>query len=171
LVGEGRFDEALASCQHALAVLKKYGVEGMNLALNEDPCAAAYLGSKRYGEALTQSRTCLGDYHKNRAEDGVDMVRCLAVEGTALLELDKAQDAKPILEQALAIQAPVPAAPGVVANLQYQLARALVATKGDRARARDLADKARDELAKYPFKKPLLDELDAWRSKHTADLH
>jgi serine/threonine protein kinase len=85
-------------------------------------------------------------------------------------ELNRKVALKPILERALALQAPVPTAPGVVANLEYQLARALVAIKGDRARARELADKARDELAKYPFKKPLLDELDAWRAKHAADL-
>jgi hypothetical protein len=30
--------------------------------------------------------------------------------------------------------------------------------------------KARDELAKLPFKKSLLDELDAWRAKHPTAL-
>jgi hypothetical protein len=170
LVAEGQFDKALSNCQQGIAILKKEGLEATNLAINEDPCAAASLGSKRYDEALTQSRTCLADFRKNRAEDGSDMVPCLAVEGTALLELGKPGDAKPILEHALALQAPVPAAPGIVANLEYQVARVLVATKGDRARARELVDKARDELAKYPFKKPLLDELDSWRAKHAADL-
>jgi hypothetical protein len=98
------------------------------------------------------------------------MVPCLAVEGTALVELGKSRDAIPGLEHALELQATVPAAPGVLANLQYQLARALVATKGDRARARDLVDKARDDLARYPFKKRLLDEVESWRIGHAADL-
>jgi tetratricopeptide (TPR) repeat protein len=170
LVAQGKFDEAVASCQHGLATLKKEGIDGTGLALEEDPCAASYLAAKRLDEALTQSRVCLADFRKSRDHDAVDMVPCLAVEGATLVELSKPRDAISVLEQALALQAGTPAAPGVLANLQYQLARALVATKGDRARPRELVDKAREELARYPFKKPLLDELDTWRTKHAADL-
>ena len=88
----------------------------------------------------------------------------MALEGAALIAVARGKDAIPVLELALSLQAKHPAAPGVVANLQYQLARALVASHGDRARAAELARSARDELAKVAFKKPLLDELDAWRA-------
>jgi tetratricopeptide (TPR) repeat protein len=165
-----RFDDALVSCDRGFALDKKAGIVGMNLAINEDSCAAAYLGLKRFDDALKMSQRCVAEFRKNRDHDAVDMVHCLAVEGATLVELGKPSDASTVLEQALALQKGNPAGPGVVANLQYQLARALVATKGDRARARDLVDKARDELAKYPFRKPLLDEVDSWRAKHAVDL-
>jgi serine/threonine-protein kinase len=170
LVWQGKFDEALASCQQGVALFKKNGFDGMSLAINEDPCGAALLGAMSFEPALAESRSCLTDFRKSRDHDSADMVPCLAIEGTALLDLGKPREASTVLEQALQLQASVPAAPGAVANVEYQLARALVAIKGDRARVRDLIAKSRDELAKYPFKKPLLDELDSWRAKHAADL-
>jgi hypothetical protein len=88
----------------------------------------------------------------------------LAIEGTALLELGDARAALVPLEAALRLQTGTPAAPGVLANLRFQLSRALLATGGDRSRAAQLADQAREELAKYEFKRPQLAELDQWRA-------
>jgi Tfp pilus assembly protein PilF len=166
---EGKFDDAIARCSEGVRVLRQRG-GGINLAINEDPLAAGYLGARQYEAALTQSRECLTEYRKARQHDDADMVLCIAVEGTALVELGKPQDARVVLEHALELQGSQPASPGVVANLEYQLARALAATKQDLPRARELATKAHDELAKIPFKKSLLDELDAWRAKHAAEL-
>jgi hypothetical protein len=98
------------------------------------------------------------------------MVPCYAVEGTALVELGQPLEARPVLEKALALQTGQPTFPGVIANLDYQLARVLVATKSDRARAKELVTKARDELARIPFKKQLLDDIDAWRASHASEL-
>jgi tetratricopeptide (TPR) repeat protein len=170
LIAEGKFDDAIASCQDGLAKLRASGNDGTNLAINEDPLAAAYLGAGRVREALEQTRQCLADFRKVRDEDGVDMVACYTHEGTALLELGRPVEARTELERALKLQSDHPAGRGVIANLDYQLARALVATKADRARARELVTKAHDELAKLPFKKPLLDEVDVWQAKHAADL-
>jgi tetratricopeptide (TPR) repeat protein len=170
LVAEGQFDEAIATGRQGLASIRRGGFDGMNLADNEDSLAAAYLGAKHYNEALAQSRECLADFRKHRNKDTADMNACLVVEGAALVELGQARDALPVLEHALQLQAGQPTGPGLVANLEYQLARALVATRQDLPRARDLVTKARDELAKLPFKKSLLDELDAWSAKHAAEL-
>ncbi|HTR56310.1 MAG TPA: hypothetical protein VMJ10_36805, partial [Kofleriaceae bacterium] len=64
------------------------------------------------------------------------------------------------------LQAGHAAGPGVVANQSFQLARALVASGGDRARAAQLAADARAELARYPFEKSRLAELEAWQATH-----
>jgi tetratricopeptide (TPR) repeat protein len=173
LIAQGKFDAAIASCQDGLAKLRASGNDGTNLAINEDPLAAGYLGAGRFNEALAQTRQCLADFRKVRDADGVDMVACYTLEGTALLELGRSLEARTELERALKLQSGHPAGPGVTANLDYQLARALVATnvdRVDRARARELVTKAHDELAKLPFKKPLLDEVDVWQAKHAADL-
>jgi tetratricopeptide (TPR) repeat protein len=170
LAAERKLDDAIKSCELGLAEIRSSATEGVNLAINEDPLAAAYLATGRFRDALAQSRQCLDDYRKGREGDSVDMVPCYVLEGTALFELGQAHEARTELEKALALQADKPAGPGVVANLDYQLARALVAMKADRGRARDLVTKAHDELAKLSFKKPLLDEVDAWRAQHSAEL-
>jgi tetratricopeptide (TPR) repeat protein len=170
LVAEGKFDEAIASCKQGLLMIRRTGIEGANVATNEDSLAAAYFAAARFRDALAQSRECLADFRRNRERDEPDMVACLGIEGTALIELGEARNARSVLEHALELQTGQPAGPGFVANLEYQLARALVASKQDLPRARDLVTKARDDLAKIPFKKPLLDELDAWRTKHAAEL-
>jgi tetratricopeptide (TPR) repeat protein len=170
LVAEGKFDDAIASCRQGLESIRKRG-GGWNLAINEDPLAAAYLGAGKYDDALTASRECIAEYRGHRDHDEADMVACLAIEGTALIELGQSREARAVFEHAIDLQGNQPASPGVVANLDYQLARALVVSKQDLPRARDLAMKARDELAKLPFKKSQLDELDAWRAQHAAELH
>ena len=162
LVGEGRFDDAIAQGEKGTALFKSLGVEGFFLAINQDPLASAYLGAKRYADALATSRSCLAEFRKETTDDRVDMVPCLVIEGTALVEIGKGRDALASLERAVALQTGKPAGPGVVGNLQFQLARALVASGGDRARARELATKAREEMARYPFKSTLRDEIDAW---------
>jgi tetratricopeptide (TPR) repeat protein len=164
LLGQGRVAEAIAAGERGVALLRHSGIGGVNLANNLDPLAAASLAARRYQDALVQARDCLAVFRAARTKDQVDEVPCLAIEGAALVQLGKSGEAALVLDATLALQATAPAAPGVVANLRYQLARALVASHGDRGRARALVTEAREELAKYPFKQPLLDELDAWRA-------
>jgi tetratricopeptide (TPR) repeat protein len=165
LLGEGQLAEAIAAGERAMAMFEKLGVQGIDKAANMDPLAAAYLAAHRYNDALAVAQRCLTEFRKERKQDEVDEVACLALESTALVELGKPREAQELLDHTLAVLGTAPAAPGVVANLRYQLARALVATHGDRARARALIEDARAELAKYPFEKPLLDEVDAWRAR------
>jgi hypothetical protein len=119
----------------------------------------------RAGDALAQSRECIAEFSKS-GNAGIDTVACLAIEGAALVDLDKPDQAVTVLEHALRLQSGHPAAPGVLANLEYQLARALVASRGDVVRARSLADAAHAELTRFAFEKPLLAQVDAWRVRH-----
>ena len=163
-LADGKPDQAIEHGERGLALLRKLGFSGINIAINEDPLAGAYLAAKRFDDALALSRDCLAEFRKGRPTDGVDVVPCLRVEGTALVELGRTSEAQAELELALRLQAAHPAPPGMVAELRFQLARALVATGGDRARAAQLADDARAELVRYSFEKARLDELDAWRA-------
>jgi tetratricopeptide (TPR) repeat protein len=167
LVGQGKADEAIDYGERGIGELHALHIEKLNLAINSDPLAAAYLLGHRNEAALRQARACLAEFDKDRGHTGLDTVSCLVVEGTALLELGNPAEARPELEKALVAQTGHLAPPGVLANIQYQLARALEAS-GDRAgrsRARELVTAARAELSKLPHKKALLDEIAAWQAK------
>jgi tetratricopeptide (TPR) repeat protein len=165
LLGLGRVAEAIEAGERGVELLKHAGIGGVNLANNFGPLAASYLAAHRYDDALALARGCLAVFRQERKTDQADEGPCLAAEGTALLELGKARDAIPILEATVALQSAAPITPGVLANARYQLARALVTTRGDRERAKQLVRSAREELEKYPFERPLLDELVAWQAK------
>jgi tetratricopeptide (TPR) repeat protein len=163
-LAQGDVRRAVELGEQGIAQIKGLGIEKINLAINEDPLAAAYAAGGRQADALAQSSECITEFAKS-GNDGVDTVSCLAIEGAALVELGRPGDAAPVLERALRLQTGRPAAPGVLANIQYQLARALVASGGDTTRAGTLAAAARAELARYAFEQPLLARLDAWRAK------
>jgi tetratricopeptide (TPR) repeat protein len=163
-LAEGDATAAIAECERGLTMIRHGDVHGVNLASNEEILAAAYLGGKRYADALALTRECIAEIRAERGEDVLEMASCLTDEGDALLELGKPAEAVGELERALGVLAGHAAAPGVRAEAQFLLARALVATRGDRARASELVAAARDELARYPFMKAKLAELDTWRA-------
>ncbi|HTR52068.1 MAG TPA: serine/threonine-protein kinase [Kofleriaceae bacterium] len=164
-LADGHLERAIEECEQGLANMRTLRLAKFTLALNEDPLAAAYLAAKRYDDTLRQSRDCLADFRNGRSKDSIEMVPCLRIEGTALVELGRASEALGELELALKLQSDHPAPPGVLAELRFQLARALVASGGDRARAAELAADARAELVHYPFAQTRVSELDAWRTK------
>jgi tetratricopeptide (TPR) repeat protein len=163
-LAEGDTAQAIQLGERGVKQIKDLRVEKINLAINEDPLAAAYVAARRYDDGLAVSRECIAEFVK-AGNDGIDTVPCLAIEGEALLELDRAKEALDVLDRARRLQIGHPAAPGMLANLEFQLARALVASGGDHERAADLVNDARAELQKYPFLAPLMDRVDAWRGR------
>jgi hypothetical protein len=82
------------------------------------------------------------------------------------LNLGRPKDALPKLEQALATRERVPQLAGQTPRTRFVLARALVATKGDRKRAEKLLATAEEEFrAAGPAYSRWLDQLTAWRSR------
>jgi serine/threonine protein kinase/tetratricopeptide (TPR) repeat protein len=161
LLADGDIAGAVESASSGVAELRSIHLERTALAVNLDPLAAALLAGGRHTDSLAVSLECLEEFAK-ASNDGVDTVPCLAIKGSALIALGRPVEAIPVLELSLSRQAGRVAPPGLVANVRYQLARALVASGGDRQRATELATQARDELARFPFQKRLLDEVDAW---------
>jgi tetratricopeptide (TPR) repeat protein len=92
----------------------------------------------------------------------------LTGKGLTLLELGRAAEALPLLEEAQSIREETDAPPRKRARTAFALARALEQTGGDRTRARTLARTARAQLADQ------LDDtaaahmkvIDAWLSQH-----
>jgi hypothetical protein len=86
---------------------------------------------------------------------GWDALRCKA---EALIRLDRAREAVPLLERSLPFTRRMYA--GDLARVRFALARALVASGGDKARARALATEARQDLSAFPFLKVELAAVD-----------
>jgi hypothetical protein len=123
-------------------------IEGRALVLRNDASAAE--AACRRALAVQEQR---GMPTPDRVYDW-DSLACL---GEALVARGNAEDALPLLERSVALPRRVYA--GDLAAARFVLARALVAAKKDRARARELAQSAEKELATAPGRSAEHDEI------------
>ena len=126
----------------------------------------ALLRDGRPGPALEAYERFLS--RRAKGADSADLVPDLRLGGWAYLDAGQPAKALPILERALALGALHPVFPAWLPRLRYQVARALVETRGDRKRAEALAQAAHDEVATAAVRKDLLAEIDSWRAKAFA---
>ena len=112
---------------------------GYTLAAKEDWAEAA----KVFDEAEQVIRRAVGDDHPQ-------LIYVANSRATMLLQLDRATDAIPIVENALTLDAVQQVDPTLVAETQFILAQALWLADRDRPRALSLARKARDAYAAGP---------------------
>ena len=130
----------------------------------------ALIRAGRGRDALPLCEQALVEQEKARAIDpakayGWDALRCKA---EALIALGRGAEAVSPLERSLTLKKRM--FPGDHARAELALARALVASNGDRSRAMQLAIAARAELAAWPFLFSDIREVDAWiagRGGHT----
>jgi len=84
-----------------------------------------------------------------------------------LSNADRWVEALPIMERVVAEADPDRIPPETIGQMRYNLARALVETKGDRSRAAELAKTARADFERAgPDGEDLRKRLDAWEKKH-----
>ena len=115
------------------------------------------LASVDLDQGLPMLEKAIGLLDQLRSPRAIAARAALAI---ALSYHGRTAEAVPLLEQAVR-DAPAATEPYNLALMRWSLAKALVATKGDRARARALAIAARDQLR--PLGAPaLVDEIDAW---------
>jgi hypothetical protein len=82
----------------------------------------------------------------------------------------KPREARGLLERALAMRESYPEDPLEVARTRFALARALWDTRADRARAVELADKARLAYTEAgDVKREQLAAVEEWLKKHRAE--
>ena len=163
-VAAGHVDQGLAEAAQASALGDKLGVAS-------DPdfadvlryAAGAHLAAGRATLAQTDFAQILTIKQKALEPDSAEWVSYLMVGGAAFLAAGQPDQAKAHLERALALSSAHPFFPGWVAQIRFDLAKALVASNGDRARAVQLAKLARADLANLPERKAELAALDAWQ--------
>jgi tetratricopeptide (TPR) repeat protein len=139
----GRFDEALPFFERAMPL-----AAARPRAIEQTYARAAYADAlQRKGDAaaaLEQTRRAL----ESADEETSEATRARWVAGLALIDLGRAREAVEPLTRALAYRESHSATPPELAEARFALARALVASGGDRARARALAEQARDAWTK-----------------------
>jgi tetratricopeptide (TPR) repeat protein len=125
-------------------------------------------GLGRHADALQVLLTAVAAYGKQQNDSTPDLIDPLRGAGLAALGLGQADKAVSLLERALKIIGRHCGTPRQRALVHFALARALVASHGDHARALELAHQARTELAALPWKNAEARQLDAWLAGPTA---
>ena len=147
---EGRYAESLDRHREALALRQEQreeqgdGASELKIAATSDYLAATVGSMGRHGEArehleraLEIRRRVLGPDHPYVANDLLELA-------VSLLALERVNEALPLLERALEIYGTVDGDPSELANVRFELARALERAGRDATRARKLARQARD---------------------------
>jgi tetratricopeptide (TPR) repeat protein len=143
----GRAREALASVEQALAIYRAHGKEDSIVEADVVLAVAqAQLASLADAARVANEARALADKDKETAPDL--LVELLVVETSLALERGDPDDALARAERAVAV-----AQTGVsylydLSSARFALARALVKGRGDVARARSVAEQARDGFSK-----------------------
>jgi tetratricopeptide (TPR) repeat protein len=137
---------AVESADRALAILRQLDPEHPRVSTVLGTRAEALLELGRYEDARRDASSALALAEKRFGADSVRLVPVLRALGDSYLGLDEPARAREVLERASALSNPT-LEPADLANTSFALARALVATGGDRARAADLAQKAEADYA------------------------
>jgi tetratricopeptide (TPR) repeat protein/tRNA A-37 threonylcarbamoyl transferase component Bud32 len=119
------------------AVHREAGTTNNNIATCLQEWGKAEESLPRFDAAIDIRRQVHGERH-------LYVANSLTGKGRALLDLDRAAEALPLLEEAYSIRGETEAPPRKRARTEFALARALASTGGDAKRARTLA---RDALA------------------------
>ncbi|HVE85220.1 MAG TPA: serine/threonine-protein kinase [Myxococcales bacterium] len=154
----GRLDEALAAADRALALAesklgKDHGTTGDVL----DTRAGVLLEMGRPKEALVDSERALAIH---RASKEAEMAEGFSLDiiGRSDLALGRLPEAVAALERASALK---PTDDLVMGDIHFGLARALAASRGDKARALALAEEARQSYQAVHHQRRLA-ELESW---------
>jgi serine/threonine-protein kinase len=159
---EGHYDEALATYRRSLAITQPLlGNEHPDLALPLDGLGRALRKLSRYDEALAQFRRELAILEKTVPATHPSLAPPLDGIGDVLVAQHAAASAIAPLERALALREKDPGSRDGLPETRLLLARALWDAGRDRARARQLAEAARDGASQTQKR-----EIEAWLRSH-----
>ena len=143
----GRADEALPLLDRAIEILA-LDANSIELAIAHNNRGDALNALKRYADAETEYTAALRGLRAQLGPANHKTAYPLHGLGQARLEAGDARRAVPYLTEALDLKSGHDPDAVSVADTQFLLARALVGSGGDRARARRLAEAARETYAK-----------------------
>jgi len=118
------------------------------------------LGKAREAKPFAQSGVAAAE---SVGKSSAELILPLTALGEALLQLKAEKEALPVLERALAVADETRAWPVHKADVQFPLARALLATGGDTQRALGLAAEAEGAWGATPARAAQLRTLEAWK--------
>ncbi len=145
LTGLHRWREALEAEQRALAIrLRRLEPHHPDLATNYSVLIVAQIGLGRADDALDSARKRLAIDEANFGADSPELAGALTQIGQSLMTRGDDAAALPYLERGERLAAPREGEPEMLADTRASLARALLHTHRDPARARRLAAQARE---------------------------
>ena len=140
----GAYAEARAMHERALAILERaLGPDHPHVARVLNNLAIVLESTGAYTEARAMYERALAISEKTLGPDHPTVAACLNNLASVLEKTGAPQEAVPLLERALLIYAAHEGVQGGEMDAQFGLAKALVASRGDRARALALAGTAR----------------------------
>jgi tetratricopeptide (TPR) repeat protein len=167
LRSQNKLDDALADHRRALAIREHA------LGPNHPDVGTALVNiadilrlQKKYDDALASYQRALGMWEKALGEKHPNVAYALSGIGQTQLALNQPRLAVTTLERALALRSAGPGDAVELARTRFALARSLAASGKDAARARALAEQARDALASAAGGKDDLPDVNAWLARH-----
>ena len=144
----GRYDESLAEERLALPTYERiFGAESENVGVSNTNIGYALLQLHRYDEARPHLMRALAIYEKTLAPNAPDLAEPLLRLGQLELAQHRPREAVRDLERALPLRQKDRDPTEMLADIELELSRGLVGVKRDDARARALAERARDQWA------------------------
>lgn len=160
----GQPRRAAESCERALTIATQLnGGNHYRVAQALHCRATAKMAAGRWREARSDLERAVPMLERLRGPETTDLIESLPALARVLIALGDPGGAIPLGERALALGEKLKVSPIDRTVAQFALAQALWETRGDRPRAKRLAEQARAVLATRPaWKQRPLHEVDAW---------
>jgi tetratricopeptide (TPR) repeat protein len=164
----GIAEVSLAHNERASAILEEaLGAAHPELAICLSNAGEMLNALHRFEDARRSFERAYSIWEREFGADNVNLGYALTGIGVSLLAEGKSNDALPPLERAFRIRAAHEPATSRLAETSFALARALWESNRDRARARTMAERARQDYEKLAEKKRLT-EINEWLRGHNA---
>ena len=167
---QGAYEKAEEYYQRALGVWERaLGVEHPDLAYSLINLGEVYSSQRKYEKAKGYYRRALQIQGKTQGADHPLVAYSLVGLATVALQTGGSKSARAYAERAVLIREAAKVASEMLAEARFVLARALWSARHERARARALAEQAREALVAAEGlgdAKVDLDEIDAWLATH-----
>ena len=161
---------ALATNDRAQAIFTRaYGAGSPSIALILSNRGEYLVALGRHDEAIAAFRGALERWEPQLGPEHPFLAHPLTGLGLAHLAADRPAEALPPLERALRLREAREPDPNMVAETRFALARALWSAGSDRARARHLAEQARDAYLRDRARAASATEVSTWLLAHGSN--
>ncbi|MEM9453272.1 MAG: tetratricopeptide repeat protein [Myxococcota bacterium] len=164
---QGEYEEAREDFERALEILeRKLGPDHPYVAMTSHNLGRVFEAQGALEQAGALFERALGIWEKAVGPDHPDVADTLLSLARVAAAREDGVVARARAERAVSIFEVAEVEPGRVANARFVLARVSWSDRSQRARARGLAEQARDAYARADAKN--LAEVDAWLAEHPA---
>ncbi|MEM9453473.1 MAG: serine/threonine-protein kinase [Myxococcota bacterium] len=170
---EGKYEEAKKYHERALRIFEEaVGVEHLYVANSLNSLGHVYVRQGEFEAAKEHYERALRIFEEALGSEHPEVANSLLGLATVALERGDPSSARIDAERAVSIRDAAAVAPGWLAVARFVLAQTLWSERSERARARALAEQARDALAaaEGPGDANVdVDEIEAWLAAHRVE--